>query len=101
VLMAVLVRRLKEGVTYEQFREAWAPEHGFGTEVRVLNALNVEDPREIVSVGLMPGATRDELPAFLERVAASEAARHEPIDEVIDGFVLRGIYEVVGDEGLS
>jgi hypothetical protein len=34
-------------------------------------------------------------------VAASEAARHERIEDVIDGFVLRGIYEVVGDEDLS
>lgn len=101
MLIAVLVRRLKDGVTYEQFREAWAPEHGFGTDVRVLNAVSVDDPREIVSVGLMPGATREDLPAFLERAAASEAARHERIDGVIDGFVLRGIYEVVGDEDLS
>jgi hypothetical protein len=101
MLVAVVVRRLKEGVTYEQFREAWAPEQGFGRAVRVLNAINVEDPRELVSVGLMPDATREELPAFLERVAAREAARHERIDEVVDGFVLRGIYEVVGDEDLS
>ena len=66
--MAVLVRRLREGVTYEQFREAWLPEHGFGTEVRVLNALNVEDPREIVSVGLTPGSVSrmiDRLDALL------------------------------------
>jgi hypothetical protein len=67
----------------------------------VLNAINVEDPRELVSVGLMPDATREELPAFLESVAASEAARHERIEDVVDGFVLRGIYEVVGDEDLS
>jgi hypothetical protein len=101
MLVAVLVRRLKEGVTYEQFREAWAPEHGFGRDVRVLNAINVEDPRELVSVGLMPDATREELPAFLESMAASEAARQERIEDVVDGFVLRGIYEVVGDEDLS
>ncbi len=101
MLLAVLVRRLKEGTTYEQFRAAWAPEQGFGREVRVLNAVNVDDPREIVSVGLMPGVTREELPALLEQFAAPEAQRHERIDEVIEGFVLRGIYEVVGDEDLS
>ena len=43
---------MKEGVTYEQFKEAWTPDHGFGREVRVLNAVNVDDPRELVSVGI-------------------------------------------------
>jgi hypothetical protein len=101
MLMAVLVRRLQEGVTYEQFREAWQPEHGFGREVRVLNAPNVDDPRQIVSVGLMPDATKEDVPAFLESVARSEAERHRRIDEVIESIELRGIYEVVGDEDLS
>jgi hypothetical protein len=101
MLGAVLVRRLKEGATYEQFREAWVPEEGFGREVRVLNALNVDDPREIVSIGLMPDVTREELPALLEQVAASEARRHERIDDVLEEFVFRGIFEVVDDVDLS
>ena len=101
MLLAVMVRRLKEGVSYEQFKDAWTPEHGFGREVRVLNAVNVDDPRELVSVGLMPGATKEKLPAFLSQVAASEASRHAKMETVIDGFVLRGIYEVVDDVDLS
>jgi hypothetical protein len=101
VLCAVLVRRLKDGVTYERFREAWAPEEGFGREVRVLNAVNVDDPSEIVSIGLMPDVTREELPALLERVAASEARRHERIDDVLEEFVFRGIFEVVDEVDLS
>ena len=101
MMVAVLVRQLREGVTYEQFEEAWRPEHGFGREVRVLNAVNVDDPREIVSVGLMPDLTREELPQFLEQIAASEAARHEHIDHVIEKLSLRGIYDVVGDVDLS
>jgi hypothetical protein len=36
-----------------------------------------------------------------ESVAATEAARHERIDRVIEGFVLHGIYEVVDDVDLS
>jgi hypothetical protein len=101
MLCAVLVRRLTEGATYEQFREAWVPEEGFGREVRVLNALNVDDPREIVSIGLMPDVTREELPALLERIAASEARRHKRIDDVLDEFVFRGIFEVVDEVDLS
>jgi hypothetical protein len=101
MLCAVLVRRLRDGATYEEFKEAWLPERGFGRKVRVINALNVEDPREIVSIGLMPGATREELPAFLEGVAASEARRHERIEQVIEGFVFKGIFEVVDDVDLS
>lgn len=101
MLVAVLVRRLKEGVTYDDFREAWLPEHGFGRDVRVLNALNVVDDRELVSIGLMPGATKEDLPAFLEQVGDSEARRHGKIEDVIDSIELRAIYEVVGDEDLS
>jgi hypothetical protein len=101
MLCAVLVRRLKDGATYEQFKEAWAPEEGFGREVRVVNALNVDDPSEIVSIGLMPDVTREELPALLERVAASEARRHERIDDVLEEFVFRGIFEVVDEVDLS
>ena len=101
MLCAVLVRRLKEGVSYEQFKEAWSPEQGFGRDVRVLNALNVDDPREIVSIGFVPGATKAELPALLDQIAASEARRHEHIDPVIEGFVFRGIFEVIDDVDLS
>ena len=100
MLCAVLVRRLKDGATYEQFREAWLPDQGFGRPVRVVNARSLEDPSEIISVGFadLPAA---ELPAFLRQVAAGEARRHERIASVIEETVHKGIYEVLDEDDLS
>ncbi len=50
MLCSILVRRLKEGATYEDFHRAWFPEHGFGVPARVRNARRVDDPRELVSI---------------------------------------------------
>lgn len=100
MLCSVIVRRLKEGATYEDFREAWAPDTGFGVPVRVMNARSLDDDAEIISVGLVD-LPKDQLPEMLDRVAASEAKRHDKIAHVIERTVHRGIYEIVDDNDLS
>jgi len=45
VIVSILVRRLREGKTYEDFREAWLPEKGFGWPTRVVTAQRMDDPR--------------------------------------------------------
>jgi hypothetical protein len=95
-----LVRRLKEGRTYDDFHNAWFPDQGFGVPARVRNACRVDDPRELLSVGFldMPVA---ELAAGLDRVAAAERSRHERIARVIESAVITGIYEVLDDYDFS
>ncbi|MEM7123938.1 MAG: hypothetical protein AAF563_21865 [Pseudomonadota bacterium] len=100
MLCSVLIRRLKPGATYDDFREAWKPNQGFGVPVRVINAQSLDDPNEIVSVGLVDLPTED-LPAMLKTVAESEARRHEQIAHVIEETVHKGIYEIVDDDDLS
>lgn len=100
MLCSVLIRRLKDGATYEDFRKAWMPETGFGAPVRVLNARSLDDEAEIISIGLMD-LPRTELPTMLQRVADSEAKRHQKIADVIDSTVHKGIYEIVDDNDLS
>lgn len=51
MIVSILVRRLREGKTYEDFREAWLPEKGFGWPTRVISAQRLDDPREIVTIG--------------------------------------------------
>ncbi len=51
MIIGILARRLREGKTYEDFRQAWLPEKGFGVRTRVVSAQGLEDPREIVTVG--------------------------------------------------
>jgi hypothetical protein len=65
--IAVLHRKLKPHCTYEDFYQAWLPpglngkdptkeavEYFKGT-VQVINAVNSEDPTEIISIGILWG----------------------------------------------
>jgi hypothetical protein len=47
MIMAIFRRRLREGATYEEFREASSTTQGFGVPTRVLTAQRLDDPREI------------------------------------------------------
>jgi hypothetical protein len=51
IVISVLTRRLREGKTYEDFHEAWLPDHGFGFPTRVVSALRVDDDREVITIG--------------------------------------------------
>jgi hypothetical protein len=95
MLVSILVRRLRPGVTFEQFRAAWLAEPGhFGGPVRVTHARRIDDDREIVSYAALD-LSRDGLQEALTRLAAGERSRHDRIDEVIEGTVVKGIYEIV------
>jgi hypothetical protein len=100
MLCSILVRRLREGASYDEFHRAWFPDKGFGVPARVRNARRVDDPRELLSVGFLDIPV-EELAAGLERVAAAERLRHDRIAEVIESTVLTGIYEVVDDYDFS
>jgi len=100
MIYAVLIRRLRPDATFEQFRQAWLPDQRFEIPVNVANARRVDDPRELLSLGRadISGA---QVPEFLERVAASEALRHDRIADVIEVTVHTGIYEVVSEDELG
>lgn len=100
MIYAVLIRRLRPDSTFEQFREAWLPDEPFEVPVKVANARRIDDPRELISIGRADISGPD-VPAFLERVAASEARRHERIAHVIEDTVHSGIYEVLTDDDLG
>lgn len=95
MFISVLVRRLRPGKSYEDFVTAWYPDKGFGFPGRgPLLAVNMEDEREILTVGFIDLPTREQVMAELERVAAQEAVRHDRIAEVIESTVVRGVYQV-------
>jgi hypothetical protein len=95
MLVSILVRRLRPGVTFEQFRAAWLAEPGhFGAPVRVTHAQRIDDDREIVSYAVLD-MSRAELLDALTRLTAGESARHERIDEGVESTVVKGIYEIV------
>ena len=100
MLCSVLVRRLRPGRTYKEFREAWKPDTGCGVPVRVVNARSLDDPSEIISIGFVDAPAAD-LPVLLKRVAESEARRHERIRHIIEATTHRGMYEILDDDDLS
>jgi hypothetical protein len=100
MVCAVFVRRLREGVSFEDFRGAWEPEGGFGVPTTVWHARRLDDEREILSVGLVDVELADAA-ALMERVGAAEARRHESIEGVIEATTFRGLYEVVAEADLS
>jgi hypothetical protein len=100
MLCSILVRRLNEDVSYDDFQRAWFPDQGFGVSARVRNARRIDDPRELLSVGFVDLPV-DQLATGLQRVAAAERLRHDRIAEVIESTVMTGIYEVLDDYDFS
>lgn len=100
MIVSVLVRRLKEGKTYEDFREAWLPDKPFGVQTRVVSCQSLDDPRDIVTIGFSDMSV-EEAQAFLQRVEDQEEVRHERIDDVIEGDVTRYFYVQVGDDDFT
>ena len=98
---SVLIRRLKEGTTFEQFREVWEAEPGhFGMPVRVVHARRTDDEREILSFSFLD-ISAEELNTSLQQIAEGEKRRHDRITEVIEATVMNGIYEVITEVDLS
>jgi hypothetical protein len=100
VLISILVRRLRDGKTYEDFRAAWLPDKGFGVPTRVVSGQRMDDPREIVTIGFSD-MEPEEAEAFLERVGPQESVRHDRIAEVIEPEMTRAFYVQVADDDLT
>jgi len=100
--IAVLVRRLREGKTYEDFLDAWYPDRGFGLGGRgPFTARNLEDERELLTVGFVDLGPDEDLGAAMARLAEQEVVRHERIDEVIESMRLRALYEQLDEFDFS
>jgi hypothetical protein len=126
MIVSILVRRLREGKTYEDFREAWLPEKGFGWPTRVVTAQRMDDPREIVTIGFsdvaqeeaealllqvgveQSGGERQDEPEGDEtddehvgEVAREQLARRSRISQVIEPEMTRAFYVQVADDDLT
>lgn len=93
MVIALFRRRLKEGMTFADFKEAWEAEKGFGVPARVIAATRLDDPREVLTVGFVD-IDPEALAAAGESVTEQEAARHGRIDAVIESTELRAFYAV-------
>jgi hypothetical protein len=100
IVISVLTRRLREGKTYEDFREAWLPEQGFGFPTRMVSAQSVDDEREIVTIGFSE-LTEEEAQAQARRIAPQEQVRHDRIDAVMEPDMTRRFYVQIAEDDFT
>ena len=93
MIVSVFVRRLKEGCSFADFLREWEADVGFGVPTRVFNAVSLEDPREVISIGFV-GVSPAELTKGLAAAQVSEQVRHDRIDTVVESTTLRAMYDV-------
>ena len=94
MFIAVLVRRLRPGRTYEDFVKAWYPGRGFDVAGRgPLLGANVADEREILTLSFIDLDSRQQLDTALRRVADDERLRRDRLKDVIESTTVRAIYE--------
>jgi hypothetical protein len=98
MFVSVIVRRLRPGVTVDDFVRAWYPDKGFGLEGRgPILAGDVSDDRELLTMAIIDLPDRAALGEAIERLAAQEAARHERIEAVVESSRVHAIYEVLAE----
>jgi hypothetical protein len=100
LVVSVFRRRLKEGKTFEDFKAVWEAEKGFGVPTRVFNAVNLEDPREVLSIGFV-GVEPDDLAASIERVSDQEKVRHDRIAAVIESTEPKAMYALTSEHDFT
>jgi len=117
-IVSVLIRNLHEGKKFEDFHKAWMPEQSylntveqdggtyhqfFPAPTRVLNAVNLNNPDEIVSVGLT-WFISEEQGHMMQKFASTESpanqARVKNIKRVADKESAN-VYVVKTDDNLG
>jgi hypothetical protein len=93
MLRTVFVRTLKPGVTYEQFRDAWAPERVDGDyPARASISRNVTDERQVITI-LELDMTMDRFAVIAPSLTRLDAL--DRVRELVESTELQGIYEEV------
>ena len=98
IQVAILSRRLKEGKTYQDFREAWYHTVGFGTGNRMFTVINAFDTREIIVIGLTE-TSLDTMEAEL-KIDVKERLDHS-LDDVIEPAIGRTFGLLVSEDDFS
>ena len=102
MFVAVLVRRLRPGKTYEDFVRAWYPDSGYDVPVRgPMLARSLADEREILAVAFVDVPTGEDVVEMFTRIGDQERVRHDRIEDVIEETTLRGVYELVDEFDFS
>lgn len=93
MLHAVLVRTLRPGVTYEEFRDAWMPGRvGGHYPARTSIGRSVADDRQVITI-LELDMTADDFADAAASLTRPDAP--ERLEEIVASTQLEGVYEEV------
>ena len=96
--VAIVVRKLKEGKTYEDFRKAWYHTTGFGVPTKMYSLVNALNPREVITIGMIE-TDLGKIPSLLEIDA--EQRRTHPLNDVIEDGIVRYFGVLVAEDDFS
>ena len=97
--VAIITRTLREGKTFDDYREAWYHTHGFGVPTRMLTVVNLFNPREILSIGIMELDDIGQLPSVLQIDIEERLAN--PLDDIIEDTIVRQFGIIASEDDFS
>jgi len=97
--VAIISRTLREGKSFDDYRKAWYHTHGFGVPTQMLTVVNLHDPREIISIGIMELDDISQLPSALHVDVEERLAN--PLDEIVEDEIVRKFGIVVSEDDFS
>jgi len=94
--VAMITRTLKPGKTYEDYRKAWFHSKGFGVPTAMYTVVNMANPREIISIGIID-CDLEQLNKGLQ-IEVEDRLNH-PLEDVIESTIVRnfGVVAAVDD----
>ncbi|RJP30258.1 MAG: ROK family protein [Actinobacteria bacterium] len=97
--VAIITRTLRDGKSFDDYREAWYHTHGFGVPTRMLTVVNLHNPREIISIGIMELDDISQLPSALHIDIAERLAN--PLDEIVEDTIVRKFGIIASEDDFS
>lgn len=122
MMISVLRRELHDGNTFDDFYQSWFPseemtskvekdgriyQQTFPTPVRVINGININNPKDIISVGITWVTNKEEEQGLWDHIKKASLGvdeanetRHDRIDDVTEGELI-GLFKVESDDNLG
>jgi hypothetical protein len=97
--VAIITRTLREGKTFDDYRKAWYHTHGFGVPTQMLTVINLNNPREILSIGIMELDDIEQLPPVLQIDIEERLAN--PLDEIVEDTIVRQFGIIASEDDFS
>jgi hypothetical protein len=97
--VALITRTLREGKNFDDYRTAWYHTHGFGVPTKMLTVINLFNPREIISIGIMDLDDIEQLPSVLHIDIEERLAN--PLDEIVEDTIVRQFGIIASEDDFS